>query len=72
MKYQRMEDLRTDHDYTQKMVAEKLGCNHEVYRRYEQGIREVPIWMLVRLAELYDCSVDYLLGVSDSKRHFGE
>ncbi len=72
MKFQRIEDLRIDHDYTQKRIAEELGCNREVYRRYEQGIREIPIWMLIRLARIYDCSIDYLLGVSDTKRHFGK
>ncbi len=72
MKYQRIEDLRVDHDYTQGEIAERLGCNREVYRRYEQGIRDVPIWMLVKLAEVYDCSTDYLLGISDIKRHFGK
>lgn len=72
MKFQRIEDLRIDHDYTQKRIAEELGCNREVYRRYEQGIREIPIWMLIKLARVYDCSIDYLLGVSDTKRHFGK
>ena len=72
MKYQKIEDLRVDHDLTQKKIAEKLGCNQEVYRRYEQGIREIPIWMVIRLAQIYDCSVDYLLGVNDMKRHFGK
>ncbi len=70
MKYQRIEDLRVDHDLTQKQVAAELGCNREVYRRYETGIREIPVWALIRLAQLYDCSIDYLLGVTDIKRHF--
>ena len=72
MKYQRIEDLRVDHDYTQGDIAKKLGCNREVYRRYEQGIRDIPIWMLIQLAQIYDCSIDYLLGVSDVKRRFGK
>ena len=72
MKFQRIEDLRIDHDYTQKRIADELGCNREVYRRYEQGIREIPFWMLIRLARFYDCSTDYLLGISNSRRHFGK
>ena len=36
--------------------------NREVYRRYEAGIREIPVWAVIRLAELYHVSTDYLLG----------
>jgi len=71
LKYQRIEDLRIDHDLTQKQMAAELGCNREVYRRYEAGIREIPVWALIKLAQFYDCSVDYLLGVTDNKRNYG-
>lgn len=70
MHFPRIEDLRVDHDLTQIQVARVLECNREVYRRYEKGIREIPVWALIRLAEYYDCSVDYLLGVSNVKRPF--
>lgn len=70
MRYQRIEDLRVDNDLTQAQVAEMLECNREVYRRYEKGIREIPVWALVRLAKYYDCSVDYLLGISNVKRPY--
>lgn len=70
MRYQRIEDLRVDNDLTQTQVAEMLECNREVYRRYEKGIREIPVWALVRLAKYYDCSVDYLLGISNVKRPY--
>lgn len=70
MHFPRIEDLRVDHDLTQTQVARVLECNREVYRRYEKGIREIPVWALIRLAEYYDCSVDYLLGVSNIKRPF--
>ena len=53
MYLRRIEDLRTDHDKTQKNVAEYLHLNLEVYRRYEKGIREIPVWALIRLAKLY-------------------
>lgn len=39
MKYQRLEDLRTDHDLTIRQVADYLGCNRDVYTRYEKGVR---------------------------------
>ncbi|MCD7764649.1 MAG: helix-turn-helix domain-containing protein [Lachnospiraceae bacterium] len=72
MKYQRIEDMRIDHDLTQKQIAMEIGCNREVYRRYESGVREVPVWILIALAKYYDCSTDYLLGISDTKRRFGK
>lgn len=72
MYFRRIEDMRIDHDLTQQNVADFLECNREVYRRNEKGTREIPVWALIRLAEYYDCSVDYLLGVTDSKRRFGK
>ncbi len=62
MKYQRIEDLRTDSDLTQAQVAEILHCQREVYRRYEKGIRELPLSSAIILADYYDVSLDYLVG----------
>ena len=56
MKYQRLEDLRTDHDLTIRQVADYLGCNRDVYTRYEKGVRQLPISIAIRLAELYQVS----------------
>lgn len=70
MHFPRIENLRVDHDLTQAQVAEILQCNREVYRRYEKGFREIPVWALLQLAEYYNCSVDYLLGVTNIKRPF--
>ncbi len=39
----------------------------EVYRRYEAGIREIPVWAVIKLAELYHVSTDYILGLTDEK-----
>ena len=72
MYFRRIEDMRIDHDLTQQNVADFLECNREVYRRYEKGTREIPVWALIRLAEYYDCSIDYLLGDTNSKRRFGK
>ena len=63
MQYKRIRDLRTDNDLTQENVAEFLKCHEGVYRRYENGVREIPLWALLKLAELYDVSVDYMLGL---------
>ena len=65
MYFRRLEDLRTDHDLTQIKIAEYLNMDREVYRRYEKGIREIPVWAVIKLAELYQCSTDYLLGLKD-------
>lgn len=67
MLYPRIEDLRIDKDLRQKDVAEFLHMQLEVYRRYEKGERELPTWALIRLAELYQTSTDYILGLTDRR-----
>ena len=62
MHFQRLEDLRVDHDLTQQQVADILGCQREVYRRYEKGSRTIPVDFLIRLADHYQVSLDYLVG----------
>lgn len=61
MYLKRLEDLRLDHDLTQQQVADYLGCQREVYRRYEKGTRELPLDFLIKLADYYHVSTDYLL-----------
>ena len=67
MYLKRMEDLRIDHDLTQQDVADILNCQREVYRRYEKGTRELPLSYAVILAKYYKVSLDYLVGLSDTK-----
>lgn len=62
MYFSRLEDLRVDSDKTQIEIADYLHLNREVYRRYEKGIRELPVWALIKLADLYQTSTDYILG----------
>ena len=69
MFFQRIYDLRTDHDMTQQQVADYLVCNRQVYARYEQGKREIPVSMLIKLAKLYNTSTDYILGLADDPAH---
>lgn len=59
--YRRLRELREDHDLTQAQVAERLGMKQPQYFRYEQGFRDLPTDILIRLADLYDTSTDYLL-----------
>lgn len=65
MYFQRLEDLRVDHDKTQIEIAEYLNMGRNVYWRYEKGIREIPTWAVIKLADFYDVSTDYLLGRTD-------
>ena len=60
--YQRIRDLREDHDYKQRQLAEYLHCSQQVYSNYELGQRDIPTEVLIQLAKLYDVSIDYLLG----------
>ena len=67
MYFQRLEDLRVDADLTQEQVAEILHCKREVYRRYEKGIHEIPVWAVIELAKYYGTSTDYILGLTDGR-----
>lgn len=67
MYFQRLEDLRVDADKTQQQIAELLHCKREVYRRYEKGIHEIPVWAVIQLAKYYGTSTDYILGLTDKR-----
>ena len=60
MLFQRIEDLRIDKDKTQQEIADFLGCKREVYRRYEKGTYDIPLWALIKLAGYYKTSTDYI------------
>ena len=60
--YKRVRDLREDSDKSQKEIAAYLNMQTTVYQRYERGERELPLWAAIKLAELYDVSLDYLVG----------
>ena len=67
MKFQRIQDLRTDADLSQKQLSEILHISQRSYSHYETGSRNIPVEMLIRLANYYDISVDYLVGRTDKK-----
>lgn len=66
--YKRIRDLREDHDLTQRQLAAKLQMTQPQYFRYEQGYRDIPSDILLRLADLYQTSTDYILGRTDDPR----
>lgn len=61
----RIKELREDRDRTQKEVAFFLCVAQNTYCNYENGKREIPIALLVKLAEYYDVNLEYLLGLTD-------
>lgn len=63
--YRRLRDMREDHDLTQRQVAAILQMPQPQYNRYEQGLRDIPTAVLIKLADLYEISTDYLLGRTD-------
>lgn len=63
--YKRLRELREDHDLTQRMLASILGLTQPQYFRYEQGYRDLPTDILIKLADLYNTSTDYILGRTD-------
>lgn len=65
MIFTRIRDLREDRDWKQEYVAGLLGIRQTTYSKYELGKILVPIDMLMKLADLYDVSLDYLVGRSN-------
>ena len=64
--YRRVRELREDHDLTQKVMGQILSCSQRVYSNYERGDIDIPTSILIKLADYYDVSVDYLLGRTDN------
>ena len=65
--YQRIRNLREDKDLNLTQVAQILHCSQRTYSYYESGGHDIPTEVLIRLADFYDVSIDYLLGRTDKK-----
>lgn len=68
--YKRIRDLREDSDLNQTQVAKMLGMSQTGYSKYETGENDLPTEVLIKLANFYGTSIDYLLGQTDTKKRY--
>ena len=64
--YKRVRDLREDRDITQKQMAEFLQIHQTTYSDYEIGNLNIPVEVLIKLANFYKTSIDYIVGLTDN------
>lgn len=65
--YENLRTIREDRGYTQKQIAEVLETTRQYYSDYENGKRDIPIRVYIKLAKFYGVSIDYLAGLEDKK-----
>lgn len=65
--YHRIRDLREDKDLTQREMGKLLNCSQRVYSNYERGDLDIPTDVLIKLAQFYHTTTDYILGLTDKK-----
>ena len=64
--YPRIRELREDKDITQENLAGQLDMKRQQYCRYEQGYRDLPTDVLIKLSEIFGVSTDYILGLTNN------
>ena len=70
MRFQRIKDLREDSDLKQQDLANLLHVKQTTYSKYELGKINVPIEVLITLADFYHTSIDYLIGRTNNKKPY--
>ncbi len=68
--YHRIRDLREDMDINQTKMAALLGMSQTGYSKYETGENDVPTSILIKLANIHNVSIDYILGQTDVKERY--
>lgn len=63
----RLKELREDSDITQSVIAQYLHIKQNTYSQYENGQRQIPIDVLIKLAKYYNVSADYILELTDCR-----
>ncbi len=66
----RLKEIREDSDIKQKEIADYLHIKQNTYSQYENGQRQIPIDTLIQIAKFYNTSVDYLLGLTNTKEKY--
>ncbi|MBQ7466531.1 MAG: helix-turn-helix transcriptional regulator [Clostridia bacterium] len=61
----RCKELRTDKNISQQTLSEILSVTQQTISKWEKGLREPDIDTLIKIAEIFGCSVDYLIGYKD-------
>lgn len=67
LKFENIRNLRVDRGLTQRQIAEIVKVKQNTYSQYEIGVLNYPIDVLIKLADYYGVSVDYLLGRTNKK-----
>ena len=70
--YPRIRDMREDRDLKQAAIAAMLGITQTCYSKYEIGTCEIPVSILIQLANIYNTSIDYLLGQTNNPIRYEE
>lgn len=70
LKFETIRNLRIDSGYTQKQIADYLNIKQNTYSQYELGVLNYPVDAIIRLADFYGVSVDYLLGRTNQKEPY--
>ncbi len=70
MNIERLKEIREDKDLYQKDIAKVLNIPQQNYSRYELGIVSMPIEKYALLAEFYDTSIDYLVGLTNERKPY--
>jgi len=66
----RLKEIREENKLLQKDIANMLEISQQFYSRYEKEEVKVPIKLYIKLAEYYNTSIDYLVGITDEKKPY--
>lgn len=67
MYYPRIKELRQEKAKTQTVISDLIGIDQSYYSKYERGTQDISLDVIIKLADLYNVSVDYIIGRSDKK-----